>query len=61
MACGISGHWKHPMAYYLQDKCSNTVQAIVIKDCFGLPYDEELNITILALMVLTAIRVQPGC
>ena len=30
---GLTGHWKHPIAYALQDKCSADVQMQLIKDC----------------------------
>ena len=30
MVAGVTGHWKHPVAYFLQDKCSANVQAQLI-------------------------------
>ena len=44
MVSGLSGHFKHPVAYVLQDKCSSAVQAQLIKDCIGLLYEQGLNI-----------------
>ena len=43
MISGITGHWKHPVAYFLQDKCSAVVQAQLITDCIGLLSAEGLN------------------
>ena len=44
MVVGITGHWKLPIAYVLQDKCSAYVQAQLIKDCIGLLHTEGINI-----------------
>ena len=44
MVSGLSGHFKHPIAYVLQDKCSSAVQAQLIKDCIGLLYEQGLNV-----------------
>ena len=44
MVSGLSGHFKHPIAYVLQDKCSATVQAQLIKDCIGLLHEQGLNV-----------------
>ena len=44
MVSGLSGHFKHPIAYVLQDKCSSAVQAQLIKDCVGLLYEQGLNV-----------------
>ena len=46
---GISGHWKHPITYFLQDMYSVTVQALPIKYFIGLLHDEGLNVTALVL------------
>ena len=32
----------HPVAYFLQNKCSAAIQAQLIRDCICLPYDEGL-------------------
>ena len=45
MVVGLTGHWKHPIAYVFQDKCSATVQAQLIKDCIGLLHTEGINIS----------------
>ena len=47
MIASITGHWKHPIAYFLQDKCSAAVQAQLIKDCIGLLHTEGLDVTAL--------------
>ena len=44
MISGISGHFKHPIAYILQDKCSSAVQAQLIKDCICLLFKEGINV-----------------
>ena len=44
MVSGLSGHFKHPIAYVLQDKCSAAVQAQLIKDCIGLLHEQGLNV-----------------
>ena len=44
MVVGMTGHWKHPIAYVLQDKCSAYVQAQLIKDCIGLLHTEGINV-----------------
>ena len=43
MISGVTGHWKHPMAYFLQNKISVLVQAQLIKDCIGLLSSNGLN------------------
>ena len=45
MISGMTGHFKHPIGYVLQDKCSSAVQAQLIKDCIGLLYEQGLNVT----------------
>ena len=44
MISGLSGHFKHPIAYVLQDKCSSAVQAQLIKDCICLLFKEGINV-----------------
>ena len=44
MIAGLTGHFKHPIAYVLQDKCSAAVQTQLIKDCIGLLYQEGINV-----------------
>ena len=44
MVVGTTGHWKHPIAYVLQKKCSAYVQACLITDCFGLLHSEGINV-----------------
>ena len=45
MIGGVTGHWKHPIGYFLQNKISASVQAQLIKDCIGLLHHEDLFIT----------------
>ena len=40
----MTGHWKHPITYILQDKCSAYVEAQLIKDCIGLLHTEGINV-----------------
>ena len=35
MVVGMTGNWKHPIAYVLQDKCTPPVHAQLIKNCIG--------------------------
>ena len=42
MVVHLTGHWKHPIAYVLQGKCSADVQMQLIKDCTVLLYDEDM-------------------
>ena len=44
MVVGLTGHWKHPIAYVLQDKCSADVQMQLIKDCIVLLHDEDMQV-----------------
>ena len=44
MAVGTTGHWKHPIAYVLQNKCAADVQACLITDCIGLLYSHSVNV-----------------
>ena len=44
LVVGITGHWKHPIAYVLQDHCSACVQAQLIKDCISLLHKESVNV-----------------
>ena len=40
MVVGLTGNWKHPIGYLLQDKWSASVQTQLIKDCIGLLHFE---------------------
>ena len=61
MISGITGHWKHPVAYFLQDKYSAVVQAKLIKDFIGLLSAEGLNVVALVFDGTYTIKVQPNC
>ena len=41
---GVSGHFKHPIAYVLQDKCPGIVQAQLITDCLSLLHGVGINV-----------------
>ena len=58
MISSISGHWKHPIAYFLQKKISAEVLTQLIQDCIGLLHAEHLNVLALVLMVHLEIKVQ---
>ena len=40
----MTGHWKHPTGYILQDKGPTNVQVCLIKDCIELLHIEGLNV-----------------
>ena len=44
MIVGLTGKWKYPVAYVLQDKCSADVQAQLITDCIGLLNEEGITV-----------------
>ena len=44
MIVGVSGHFKHPIAYVLQDKCPGIVQAQLITDCLSLLHGVGINV-----------------
>ena len=44
MISSILGHWKHPIAYFLQNKISAAVLTQLIQDCTGLLHAEHLNV-----------------
>ena len=44
MIVGLTGNWKHPIGYVLQDKCSANVQAQLIRDCIGLLHEKGLKV-----------------
>ena len=44
MVVGMTRNWKHPTAYVLQDKCSASVQAQLIKYSIGLVYFEGFQV-----------------
>ena len=44
LLCGVSGHWKHPVAYFLQMKNSAEVLAHLTKDCVHLLQVSGLNV-----------------
>ena len=39
---GLKTHFKQPVAYFLQNKCSAAIQAELIRDCISLLHDEGL-------------------
>ena len=45
MVVGLTGHWKHPITYVLQDKCSADVQMQFIKDCIVLLQNEDMQVS----------------
>ena len=47
LICGVKGHWKHPVGYFLQNKISADVQAQLIKDCIGLLHTSGLRVVAL--------------
>ena len=47
LICGVKGHWKHPVGYFLQNKISADVQAQLIRDCIGLLYTSGLKVVAL--------------
>ena len=44
MIVGVSGLFKHPIAYVLQDKCPGIVQAQLITDCLSLLHGVGINV-----------------
>ena len=46
MVVGMTGHWKHPIAYVLQNKCSAAVQTQLIRDCIGLLHGEGIDVLV---------------
>ena len=46
---GLTGHWRHPIAYFLQNKCSAVVQTQLIKDCIGLLSEHGIHLYLMAL------------
>ena len=44
MVVGMTGNWKHPIVYVLQDKCTTGVQAQQIKDCIRLLHTEGFQV-----------------
>ena len=44
MISSLTGHFKHPVAYVFQDKCTPPVQAQVIKDCISLLHEAWMNV-----------------
>ena len=44
MIVGLTRHWKHPIAYVLENKCSVTVESQQIHDCFRLFHIEEIDV-----------------
>ena len=47
MIGGVTGHWKHHIGYFLQNKIFASIQAQLIKDCIGLLHHEDLLVTAL--------------
>ena len=44
MVVGTIGHWKQPIAYVLQNKCSAEVQKQLILDCIGLLHEQSIDV-----------------
>ena len=44
LVVGMTGHFKHPICYVLQDKCTAIVQAQLIKDCISLLHGVDLQV-----------------
>ena len=44
MVVGLTGHFKHPIAYFLQNKCTAHVQGQLIKDGISLLHGAGLNV-----------------
>ena len=44
MISSLTGHFKHPVAYVLQDKCTVSVQAQIIKDCISFIHEAGMNV-----------------
>ena len=44
LAVSLTGVWKHPIAYVLQEKCSAKVQAQLISDCISLLHADGINV-----------------
>ena len=44
LVVGLTGHFKHPIAYVLQDKYPAIVQAQLIKDCISLLHGVDLQV-----------------
>ena len=43
LVVGLTGHWKHPIAYVLQDKCPASVQAKLM-ECMNLLHEEDITV-----------------
>ena len=43
MVSNMSGHWKHPIVYVLQNSCSAVVQRKLIRDCTVLLHAQGLK------------------
>ena len=44
MISSLTGHFKDPITYVLQDKCTASVQAQLIRDCIGILHDAGINV-----------------
>ena len=44
MISSLTGHFKHPVAYVFQDKCTTSVQAQIIKDCISLLHEVGMKV-----------------
>ena len=44
MASGVTGHWKHPVAYFIVNKVSAAVQAQLKRDCLALLIKAGFNV-----------------
>ena len=57
----LTGHWKHPIGYVPQDKCSTHVPVYLIKGCIELHHTEGLNVHAMVLMEHSQIKIQLKC
>ena len=44
MIGGMTGHWKHPFAYLLEDNCPASVQIQLIKEYISLLYVKGIDV-----------------
>ena len=58
MIFGIPSHWKHQIAYFLQNKISASVQPQLINDCIDFLHWENWHVMALVLMVHIIIKAQ---
>ena len=61
MIVSITGCWKHPIGYVLQDKCPTNVQVCLIKYCIELLHTEGLNVLTVVFDGFSHIKRQLKC